>query len=140
MIERTFIDTNVWVYAADGADRDKQQRAIEAIGRAADAGIVLSAQVLGEFYVTVTRRLATPMSPANAAAAVRQMARFPLVAVDGGLVEAAIAGSQTWQLSYWDALLIAAARRAGVSRMVSEDLADGATYASVRIESPFRDR
>jgi hypothetical protein len=68
---------------------------------------------------------------------VARMRELPVVAVDADLVTAAISGSRTWQLSYWDALIVAAAAAAGCTRLLTEDLADGADYAGVRVENPF---
>lgn len=138
MTSRAFVDTNVWVYAVDSADRRKQARAIEVIDREKRVGLVVSAQVLGEFYVTVTRKLATPLSPEAALEDVRSMTRQSVVALDARLVEAGIVGAQAWQLSYWDALLVVAARTAGADRLLSEDLQDGQLIDGVTIENPFR--
>lgn len=137
MTERTFVDTNVWVYAVDRADPAKQARAIELLSPANAGSIVTSAQVLGEFYTTVTRKLARPVGQDEAATMVDQMRRLPVVEITADGVTAAIAGSRTWRLSYWDALIVVAAQTAGCTRLLSEDLADGATYGSVRVRTPF---
>jgi predicted nucleic acid-binding protein len=57
---------------------------------------------------------------------------------DASLVAAAIAGSREWLISIWDALILRAAEVAGCGLVLSEDLADGATYGSVVVENPFR--
>lgn len=132
----TFVDTNVWVYAVDGQDRRKQALARAALADRSD--LVISAQILSEFFVTVTRKLARPVSPPVAREMVDRLARLPVVALDAHHVGAAIDGSAAWGISYWDALVIAAAASAGCVRILSEDLADGATYGSVVVESPFR--
>ncbi|MFT4229324.1 MAG: PIN domain-containing protein [Microbacterium sp.] len=132
-----FLDTNVLVYAFDGCDPAKRARAIEILERAPDE-LVVSAQVLGEFYVTVTRKLATPLPPSTAAAAVEQLARHTVIMTDATLVRAAVDTSTRSQISYWDALIVEAAARAGCERILTEDLADGSTIRGVRIENPFR--
>jgi predicted nucleic acid-binding protein len=132
-----FVDTNVWVYAVDGADPAKQARARAILEPATGAVIVASAQVLGEFYTTVTRKLGRPVEPADAARMVDRMRRLPIVEIDADRVAAAIDGSRSWQLSYWDSLIVVAAQAAGCGRLLTEDLAAGTTYGGVRVENPF---
>ena len=137
MIEPIFVDTNVWVYAVDAADPAKRERALEATAPAAGRDLVVSTQVLTEFYAVVTRKLAVPVTVDDAEAMVRQLAALPVVAIDSAVVVSAITASRTWQISIWDALIIRAAEVAGCRRMLSEDLADGVMYGSVRVENPF---
>jgi predicted nucleic acid-binding protein len=140
MSERTFVDTNVWVYAVDEADPAKQARALALLTPEADSNFVVSTQVLTEFYVVVTRKLAVPVAPEDAQAMVEGLARLPVVSTDVQLVTAAIAGSSEWDISLWDALIVRAAEAAACSRILTEDLADGVVYGSVRVENPFADR
>ena len=136
MTARTFVDTNVLVYSYDPVDRRKQEIAArELVARAED--IVLSAQILSEFYNVVTRRLATPMSTTEATAAVEQLRQHPIVAVDEYLVMQGIGLSVEAQISYWDGLIVAAALHSGCETLLTEDLQIGATIAGVRIENPF---
>jgi predicted nucleic acid-binding protein len=137
MTDRTFVDTNVWVYAVDGADPAKQAQAQALVAPGGDADLVVSSQVLNEFYVVVTRKLAVPVPEATAASMVDELARLPVVATDAALVRAAIAGSRTWGISLWDALIVRAAEASDCARVLSEDLAAGARYGSVVIENPF---
>lgn len=134
---RAFIDTNVLVYAVDDADPAKRDRAREVLGDSADQ-LVLSAQVLSEFYVVVTRKLADPLGEEEAADAVRSLARLPVVVADAELVMAAVALSRQAQISFWDAQIVAAAAVAGCDRVMTEDLSHGAELSSVRVENPFR--
>ena len=137
MTERVFIDTNVWVYAVDAAEPAKRERARAAIAPGNDAHITTSSQVLSEFYTVVTRKLASPMSDELAAQMVDRLSQLPVVPVDADLVLRAIAGSRAWNISLWDALIIRAAEVAGCAVVLSGDLADGATYGSVRVSNPF---
>lgn len=137
MTEPIFVDTNVWVYAVDGADPARRKRALEATAPAPGRDLVVSTQVLTEFYAVVTRKLAVPVPVEDAEGMVRQLAVLPVVAIDGSLVVSAIAGSREWQISIWDALILRAAAVAGCRRLLSEDLADGTTYGSVVVENPF---
>jgi predicted nucleic acid-binding protein len=135
--ERAFVDTNIWVYAIDGTDPAKQARAQAVLVPSAGSDFVVSTQVMAEFYVVATRKLATPLSEDHASAIVEQLARLPVVTTDAQLVTDAIAGSRAWGISLWDALIVRAAEVAGCGRILSEDLSDGALYGSVRVENPF---
>ena len=137
MTEPLFVDTNVWVCAVDAADPAKRERALEVIAPTRGRELVLSTQVLTGFYAVVTRKLAAPLPASDAEAMVAHLSALPVVAVDASLVIAAIAGSREWQVSIWDALILRAAEVAGCRRLLSEDLADGATYGSVTVENPF---
>lgn len=139
MTDRTFVDTNVWVYALDDADPAKQDRAREVLAPGPETDVVISAQVLGEFFVVVTRKLARRVPAPEAEQLVDRMSQLPVVPVDAPLVRAAIAMSLSRSLSYWDALIVAAAEAAGCRRILSEDLAHGETYGTVRVENPFLD-
>jgi predicted nucleic acid-binding protein len=137
MTDRVFVDSNVWVYAVDADEPVKQARARAVLDPSTSDTLVTSAQVLGEFYVTVTRKLARPVADDAAERMVDRMAQLPVVSIDADGVQAAIAGSRSWRLSYWDALIVVAAQSAGCSRLLTEDLAGGSTYGSVRVENPF---
>jgi predicted nucleic acid-binding protein len=137
MTEPIFVDTNVWVYAVDAADPAKRELALAATAPAPGRDLVVSTQVLTEFYAVVTRKLAVPVSVEDAEAMVRELAVLPVVAIDGSLVASAITGSRAWQISIWDALILRAAEVSGCRRVLSEDLADGTTYGSVVVENPF---
>ena len=137
MTDRVFVDSNVWVYAVDADEPIKQAKARAVLDPATSDTLATSAQVLGEFYVTITRKLARPVPEDIAARMVDRMAQLPVVSIDADGVQAAIAGSRSWRLSYWDALIIVAAQSAGCARLLTEGLADGATYGGVRAENPF---
>lgn len=131
-----FLDTTVLVYAAtsDARELDKRQTALRLIEREEFA---LSAQVLQEFYVTVTRKLERPMSPEQAMDWIEQLEAFPCTDIDAALVKVAVELSERYRISYWDAAIIGAARRAGAGIVYSEDLSDGQDYDGVRVVNPF---
>jgi predicted nucleic acid-binding protein len=135
--EPVFVDTNIWVYAVDTADPAKHERALEAVAPTPGRDIVVSTQVLAEFYAVVTRKLAVPVTPGDAEAMVRLLMALPVVAIDASLLASAVAGSREWQISIWDALIIRAAEAAGCRRVLTEDLADGRAYGSVVVENPL---
>lgn len=134
---KSFIDTNVVVYLFDADEPDKQRRARTVIRSAATAELVVSTQVLSEFYVTVTRKLPRPLDGVSAARAVDYLGRFEVVTVDKALVRSAIEASRTAQLSYWDALIVESAVGAGCARLLTEDLASGTTIGGILVENPF---
>ena len=136
MSTRTFVDTNVLVYANDPADPGKQRRARETLRAHAD-DLVISAQVLSELYTVVTRRLQTPMSAPEARAVVDELRSFPVVSIDERLVIDAIDISTNGGFAYWDGLILAAARAGGCDSVLTEDLSHDAVIAGVRIENPF---
>ena len=137
MTEPVFVDTNIWVYAVDAADPAKRELALQAIAPSPGRDLVVSTQVLTEFYAVVTRKLAVPVPPDDAESMVRQLLALPVVAIDASLVASAIAGSREWQISIWDALILRAAEVAGCRRVLSEDLASGGTYGSIVVENPL---
>ncbi|TCJ16429.1 PIN domain-containing protein [Rubrobacter taiwanensis] len=109
-MSRSFFDTNVLLYMYDDDEPQKKAGAIEAFERAVEENrVVLSTQVLQEFYVNATRKLARPLSQERAAARVRDFLLLPLVRVDGAMILAAIERSRSMSLSFWDALVVEAA-------------------------------
>lgn len=135
---RTFIDTNVLVYLFDMDAAEKQQRAREVVASlTASRALVVSSQVLSELYVTITRKLELPASPADALDAVEALSVFPVVAIDAELVHRAVRRSQSEPLSYWDALILEAAVEAGAETVYSEDLQPGDSYRGVTVVDPF---
>lgn len=135
---RDFLDANILVYAHDPSDQRKQAVAQNLLTDAIanDTG-ALSAQVLGEFFNTATRRLPNRLSVEEAMQVIEQVSVLPVVALDLELVRRAVSTSQRYQISYWDGLIIAAAERAGCARVFTEDLNDGQAYYGVVAINPF---
>ncbi|RMH04530.1 MAG: PIN domain-containing protein [Nitrospirae bacterium] len=133
-----FVDTNVLVYLFDAGSPTKQQRAREIFSNPEQQQrLVLSTQVLQEFYVAVTRRLAVPLDPATALRAVQDLAVFPVIQIDPPLILLAIKRSQSVRLSFWDALILETAFMAGATLLYSEDYQDGQVIGNLRIVNPF---
>ena len=122
MNAKTFVDTNVLIYAHDVEARAKHGIAKGVLRDlwSQRAG-ALSPQVLQEFYVNVTRKIASPLSKASARAVVEN---YPVWCVDTTLTEisAAFRIEDEATISFWDALIVAAARKAGAGRILTEDL------------------
>jgi predicted nucleic acid-binding protein len=137
-VRRSFFDTNVLLYLFDNREPDKKAAAQELIQREVEADRAsLSTQVLQEFYVNATRKLAFPLSPEEAGARVRDFSRLPLVQVDVPLILAAISRCQRMSFSLWDALIVEAALKAGADRLLTEDLQHGQVIEGMRVENPF---
>jgi predicted nucleic acid-binding protein len=138
-VSRSFFDTNVLLYMYDDDEPQKKARAIDVFEKAVEDNLaVLSTQVLQEFYVNATRKLAVPLSPERAAARVRDFARLPLVRVDEAMILAAIERNRSMSLSFWDALIVEAALRSGARRLLTEDLKHGQWIGDLTVENPFR--
>jgi predicted nucleic acid-binding protein len=137
MIADCFFDTNILVYAASrrGVEEAKRIRAIELIG---STRFAVSAQVLQEFYWTVTRKGARPLSPSEALEWIEQLEQQPCLPVGAGLVKIAAVLSERFRITYWDAAIIAAAEAMGVDTVYSEDLNHDQVYGEVRVVNPFR--
>ena len=120
------------------ATRSRRQRALDLLADASanDTGI-LSAQVLAEFFNAITRKLPAPLSIEEAGQAIAQFALMPVVPLDLALVQQAVSICQRYQISYWDAQIVAAAARAGCARIISEDLNPGQSYDGVVVVNPF---
>jgi len=135
----TFVDTNVLVYAYDRDQAEKHDRATEVITELWDERLgVVSTQVLQEFYVTVTRKLPRPLSRTDARAVVNTLRHWPVQPVDADDIVEASELEQRHRLSFWDALIITAAKRSGAERLLTEDLQHGRHIAGLVIENPFR--
>ena len=135
---RNFLDTNVLVYGYDRRDPAKMARALDLLSDAIESGTgVVSAQVLSEFFNVVTRRLPDPLSFEVAGTIVGEVAAMPVVEIDAALVQRAIGVCRRYRISYWDALIVAAAERARCSRILSEDLNPGQSYNGVIVVNPF---
>ena len=134
---RTFIDTNVLVYAWDEADPAKKQQALAALDPNVDDDLVLSTQVLSEFYVVVTRPGRALMSSEEAARIIERFALSGVEPIDADLVLRAHRIHRDHAVSYWDALIVAAASRAGCERVLTEDLSAGTSIDGVRVQNPF---
>lgn len=136
----TFIDTNVLVYAHDASDAVKQPIARQVLEQLwTDGGGTLSTQILQEFYAVATRKLKPPMSPSEAREIVELYSAWAVVPIEPSLILTASLLQEQQQVSFWDALVVEAARVAGAGRLLTEDLQDGQDIAGVRVENPFRE-
>ena len=134
-----FCHTNVIVYAYDSSAGAKREQAMRLMNRLWETRTgILSVQVLQELFVTLTRKVAQPLPLSQARQLVSDLATWPVLAPDSADVLEAIDGTARWQISFWDAMLVTAARKAGANLIWSEDLNDGQQYDGVTVRNPFR--
>lgn len=135
--EKTFVDTNILLYAIDRHDHAKQMKARRLIESLSGEGTgVISTQVIQEFYVGATRKLG--VDPLQAKDMLIALAGMEIVVVDMDLIHNAVDCSILNKLSFWDALIITSAEKASCRQLWTEDLNDGQTVRGVRIVNPFR--
>ena len=132
-----FVDTNILVYAHDVDAGDKHLRARELVLKLWDEDHPpsISIQVLQELYVTLRKR---GVSIKEAQATVGDYLEWDVVENDRTVFTEALDIETKYRISFWDASVIAAARKAGAETLYSEDLNDGQVYGSVIVENPFR--
>ena len=133
-----FIDTNILLYAISGDPVDEEKRRVaDEILSARD--LALSTQVLQEFYVQATRPSREfRLTHRQATGFITVFARFPVQATTLELVRVALATRERYQISYWDAAIIEAARALGCSEVLSEDLNHGQSFDGLVVLNPFR--
>jgi predicted nucleic acid-binding protein len=137
MSAKTFVDTNVLIYAHDVDAKEKHAVAKETLVELwTDRTGVLSTQVLQEFYVNVTRKLSRPLMKKSARAIVDKYANW-CVDTTSKDIEAAFRIEDEARIGFWDALIFAAALKAGAERILSEDLNAGQKIAGIRVVNPF---
>jgi predicted nucleic acid-binding protein len=137
MNDKTFVDTNVLIYAHDidaGAKHEIAKRIMRELW--SERAGLLSTQVLQEFYVNVTRKIPSPLSKVSARTVINSYASW---CIENTLVDISTAFriEDESQIGFWDALIIALAAKGGAMRLVSEDLNSGQTVMGVLIDNPF---
>ncbi len=141
MSARVFVDTNVWVYAEDAAEPLKRARAREVVRLALASGAAtVSSQVLGEYFVTMRRLFSSELDDATAERRVAAVAdSCHVVAIDSATVAEAIRGVRRHGLSFWDAQIWSAAKRADAHVLLTEDFSAGRELEGVLFVDPFAD-
>lgn len=99
---------------------------------------MLRTQVLQEFYVNITTKIPTPLAPSTARELVNSYRAWQLEIIEGDTIVAASEVGERNRISFWDAMIVAAASRAGAAVIITEDLNHGQMIEGVRIENPFR--
>ena len=138
MSDRYFVDTIILVYANDRSEKRKHQIAKNIIlDGIKNECAVISAQVLSEFYVTITQKVKETVTHEVALQEIRLLRFIEITTIDFGLIIKAIDIVQKNKLSYWDSLILAAAITSGVGILYSEDLNHGQVIDGVKIVNPF---
>ncbi len=136
---RTFVDTNVLVYAHDSSAGRKNEIARDTLLDLWESGMgILSTQVLQEFFTTLTRKIAKPVESASARQIIEDLLKWTVVINDGDSILAAIDIYNRYKLSFWDSMIVQAAVRGGAEVLLSEDMSDGQIIHGVRISNPFQ--
>lgn len=129
-------DSNILVYAVDARAGPKHAVAMDVLGRIAHTSGVLLLQSMGEFFRITTRKLGISISDSRSALA-SWRAVFPVHASDEASFDLAVTIVADHRLSFWDAMIVAAAKEAGCEVLLSEDMQDGQVVAGVRVLNPF---
>ncbi len=139
MPDKVFLDTNILVYAFDRDDARRQKIAAELMERhLRNRTGVLSLQVLQEFFVVITRKIKVPLDPSKARQLVADFLRHDVVEVSAIHLLEAMDLSISAKISFWDALVVVTAARAGCKTVYTEDLRCDSTVAGVRVVNPFK--
>lgn len=133
-----FVDTNILVYSYDRTAEGKFERARELMERLWDSGEgVLSTQVLEEFYVSVTKKIPQPLKLQKAREIVTDLGTWKVAVLEVLDVLKASVLSERYGLSFWDGLILAAARKEDAKIVWSEDFNHGQNYDGVTVRNPF---
>jgi predicted nucleic acid-binding protein len=136
--QREFVDANVLVYAFDSSAERKQEAAQILLERLWERGSgCVSVQVLQEFFVTVTKKVANPLPVEDVTARIRELAAWRVFAPSADDVLAAIGLHVQAKIGFWDAMIVLAAAESGCDVLWTEDLSDGQMLRGVRIRNPF---
>jgi predicted nucleic acid-binding protein len=137
--DRMFVDTNILLYAYDdsaGTKRDQARALLEELWESREG--CLSVQVLQEFFVTATRKIAKPLSAETAKEIVADMSHWHVHVPAADDVLGAIGIHQHAGISFWDSMIVRSAAEMGCNVLYSEDLNTGQDYSGVRVENPFQ--
>ena len=138
MTELRFVDTNILLYAYDRDAGSKHERAKQLMIELWNEGNgCLNAQVLQEFFVNVTQKIPQPLSTSIAREIMRTYLPWIHVATDGEMAIRASEIADTWQTSFWDGMINAAAERSGATELLSEDMQSGQRVAGLLITNPL---
>jgi len=137
--DKTFIDTNIIIYAYDVSAGKKHQTAGDILADLWNSGRgIISIQVLQEFFVNVVQKIPKPMNRQKAREVVKDFLKWHVVVNKGDSIIEAIDISIKYGYTFWDSLIIEAAIAGGASVLISEDLQDGQVISGITIKNPFK--
>ena len=138
MTDKVFVDTNILVYAHDLDASVKHDQAAEIVSQLWESrNGVLSTQVLQEFYVTLTRKVSSTLSKLEARKLLQKYSNWQVVLNDSAIISQASEIEESYNLSFWDALIISAAYSQDVPMILTEDLTHGQIIEGILIKNPF---
>ncbi len=136
--DKIFVDTNILVYGHDKDAGQKHQIAQNLLAELWNhRSGVLSIQVLQEFYVTLTRKVLHPLSPSTVRNLIRDYISWQVEVNDTLSILNASRIEENYRISFWDALIVSAASKAKVSKILTEDLQPGQVIEGILLENPF---
>lgn len=134
-----FVDSNILIYAFASDDPHRSTTAQAVIRRLTEtATLRVSTQVLQETFQVLTRKIGTPLTPSQALNYLDALSLRSVVVIDYPLIREAAAATDSIRISFWDSLILHAARRAGASIVYTEDLNHGQQLLGLTILNPFR--
>lgn len=138
MNDKSFVDTNILVYAHDRGAGIKHRRARSLIEKLwSSGGGVLSTQVLQELCINVRCKSSHPLSVEETRRLIQDYSSWTIVINTAESVIEALDVESRYNISFWDALIVQAAGSSGATVLYSEDLAQGQSYGSVRVVNPL---
>ena len=138
MADKVFVDTNILVYAHDldaGAKYEQAAALVSDLWESRNG--FLSTQVLQEFYVTLTRKVSSPLSKLEARKLLQKYSNWNVVLNDPSMISQASEIEESYNISFWDALIVSAAYSQNVPTILTEDLNHGQIIEGILIKNPF---
>ena len=138
MADKVFVDTNILVYAHDldaGAKYEQAAALVSDLWESRNG--FLSTQVLQEFYVTLTRKVSSPLSKLEARKLLQKYSNWNVVLNDPSMISQASEIEESYNISFWDALIVSAAYSQNVPTILTEDLNQGQIIEGILIKNPF---
>jgi predicted nucleic acid-binding protein len=137
--DRVFLDTNIIVYAYDISDKEKHDKAVELLETIWESGAgVISTQVLQEFFVTVTKKIASPLGVTITKEIINDLSKWDIIVNNVAVILNAINIQQEHKFSFWDSMIIASAVKGSAAALLSEDFSDGQIINGVEVRNPFK--
>jgi len=132
-----FLDTNVLVYAYQATNRKKQVAARALLRKAIAGGTFVSSQALAELVTTLLHKLKPAAKPTEVLQILAALSPIALVCQDQAMVQRAVEAHGTYGIHFFDGMIVAAAERAGCTRIWSEDLNADQKYFGITVQNPF---
>ena len=138
MSGETFVDTNILIYAYDSDAGSRHSKALSTVQDLWESKKgILSTQVFQEFYVNVTKKIPTPLSPTIARGIIENYFAWQVQLIHPATILLASEFQERHRLSYWDAMIVAAAYEGNANVILTEDLNHGQDIEGIQIVNPF---